>query len=63
MVFISIRGKEVPSTKRNLLSSAENSTQYSAIAYEGKEFAREQCVYAHDWATLLYSRNSHKLAN
>lgn len=37
---------------------AGNSTQYSVIAYVGKESEKE-CVCVYNWVTLLHSRNYH----
>ena len=45
-------------TKRDLLHSTGNSTQYSITTLLGKEFLKEEIhVYEYNWITLLYTWN------
>ena len=49
-----------PWTNRDLLYSAENSTEYTVIIYVGKE-SENGYVCMYDWLTLKYGRNYHSL--
>ena len=58
-IYTLLYTKEI--TNKNMLCSTGNSTQYSVMAYMGKNLKQSRYRYVYNWITLLYTWNYHTL--